>query len=349
MKKIKKFIKKHKILLCLTVSILFLLWLFLWPINALVEAPGEAISLQPMVKIENVQKLKKTKFMITAVSISQAHPFSYLEKQFNPHLSIESTKSITGGQNDEQFSNVQNVYMNTAINNAIYVGYHNAYRQVAKSYQGVYVLSLLPNSDFKGKLEPADLVESINGKRLKQSIEYVNYIKSLPKNATLTIQFKRNGKNHEVKGQKREIVPGFNGVGMTMTDDMTVKTNPGIKVDPGEIGGPSGGLMFALQIYSQLEQKSYSFSKIAGTGTIAPNGEVGEIGGIDKKIIAANDSGTQIFFAPYVKPTKANLAMEDEKETNYQVAKKTAKKYAPHMKVVPVRNFKDALNYLNNH
>ncbi len=134
-----------------------------------------------------------------------------------------------------------------------------------------------------------------------------------------------------------------------MTDDMTVKTNPEIKVDPGEIGGPSGGLMFALQIYSQLEHKSYSFSKVAGTGTIAPNGDVGEIGGIDKKIIAANESGAQVFFAPYVKPTKANLAMEGEKQTNYQVAKKTAEKYAPHMKVVPVKNFNDALNYLENH
>ncbi|WP_395319005.1 SepM family pheromone-processing serine protease [Fructilactobacillus frigidiflavus] len=349
MKKIKNSIKKHKISLSLTVAILFILWLFLWPLNALVEAPGEAIDLQPMVKIDNVQKLKKTKFMITAVSISQAHPISYLQKQFNPHLSIESANSITGGQNNEQFSNVQTVYMNTAINNAIYVGYHHAHREVTKNYQGVYVLSLLPNSDFKGKLEPADLVESINGKRLKQSIEYVKYIKSLPDNAKLTIQFKRNGKNHEVKGQKRQIVPGFNGVGMTMTDDMTVKTNPEIKVDPGEIGGPSGGLMFALQIYSQLEHKSYSFSKVAGTGTIAPNGDVGEIGGIDKKIIAANESGAQVFFAPYVKPTKANLAMEGEKQTNYQVAKKTAEKYAPHMKVVPVKNFNDALNYLENH
>ncbi|WP_429971224.1 SepM family pheromone-processing serine protease [Fructilactobacillus sp. Tb1] len=349
MKKTKAFIKKHKISLALSITVLFILWLFLWPLNALVEAPGEAIDIQPMVKIENTAKLNKTKFMITAVSISQAHPISYLQKQFDKHLSIESSDSITGGQNNEQFSNVQTVYMNTAINNAIYVGYHKAHRDVAKDYQGVYVLSLLPKSDFKGKLEPADLVESINGKRLKQSIEYVKYIKSLPDNAKLTIQFKRNGKNHVVNGQKRQIVPGFNGVGMTMTDDMTVKTNPKIKVNPGEIGGPSGGLMFALQIYSQLEHKSYSFSKVAGTGTIAPNGDVGEIGGIDKKIIAANASGAQVFFAPYIKPTKENLAMEGEKKTNYQVAKQTAEKYAPHMKVVPVKNFQDAINYLNNH
>ncbi|WP_413627104.1 SepM family pheromone-processing serine protease [Fructilactobacillus vespulae] len=348
MKKIKSILKKHRISASIIGGIVGLAWLFFWPLNALVEAPGAAIDLQPMVKINNVSDLKKTKFMITAVSISRAHPISYLQSKFDHSISLEKTDSITGGQDSDQFNEVQGIYMNSSINNAIYVGYRHANRSVVRDYNGVYVLSLFPKSDFKNKLQPADLVESINGKRLKQSIEYVNYIKGLPDNAKLTIDFKRDGKNKTVTGQKKEIVPGFNGVGMTMIDDMTVKTNPEIKVDPGEIGGPSGGLMFALQIYSQLSQKDYSFKKVAGTGTISPNGDVGEIGGIDKKIIAADRNGAQVFFCPYVKPTKANLAMEENGKTNYQVAKETAQKYAPNMKVVPVQNFNQAVKYLEN-
>ncbi len=45
-----------------------------------------------------------------------------------------------------------------------------------------------------------------------------------------------------------------------------------------------------------------------------------------KKIVAANKAGATIFFAPYVKPTKALLALEEEHQTNYQLAKETAKK-----------------------
>ncbi len=61
-------------------------------------------------------------------------------------------------------------------------------------------------------------------------------------------------------------------------------TQPQISVDPGQIGGPSGGLMFSLQIYSQLTGQDIRHGrKIAGTGTINPDGSVGEIGGIDKK------------------------------------------------------------------
>lgn len=108
--------------------------------------------------------------------------------------------------------------------------------------------------------------------------------------------------------------------------------------------------MFSLQIYQQLTNQNLRHGrKIAGTGTIDQNGQVGEIGGIDKKVIAAKRAGATIFFAPYVKPTKALLAVEEKGQTNYQLAKATAKKYAPNMKVVPVTSFKQAVRYLQTH
>ncbi|USS87290.1 PDZ domain-containing protein [Fructilactobacillus hinvesii] len=329
--------------------LVFVLWFCFWPLNKVVEAPGEAINIQPMVKIQGEKPLKNNEFMITAVSISQARPYSYVQKLFDPHIDIQNQNDVTGGQNNADFNNVQKVYMDSAINNAITVGYQHAHRPVVKSYHGVYVLNVFPQSDFKNSLRPADLVESVNGKQLTKSTEYVNYIKSLPKNAPLTITFKRDGRQMMVKGHKREIVKGFNGIGITMIDDMSIKTNPAAQIQPGQIGGPSGGLMFALQVYSQLTHHKYNIKKIAGTGTIATNGQVGEIGGVDKKIIAAHKSGAQVFFCPYVKPTKMNLALEEGHKTNYQVAKETAKKYAPGMKVIPVTSFDEALHYLENH
>ncbi|WP_252895425.1 PDZ domain-containing protein [Fructilactobacillus florum] len=261
MKKISKQLQHYRILILLLAALSFLLWFFFWPLNTVVEAPGEAVNLQPMVKISGQPPLKKNQFMITAVSLSQARPVTYVQSWFNPHLTIENANNITGGQSGSQFNDVQNVYMESAINNAIYVAYQHANRPVQRSFHGVYVLNLLPNSDFRDKLEPADLIESINGKQLKQSTDYVKYIRSLPENAKLKIDFKRKGKPHTTTGFKREIAKGFNGIGITMTDDVSVKSNPAASIKPGEIGGPSGGLMFALQIYSQLEQKNISTTK----------------------------------------------------------------------------------------
>ena len=50
----------------------------------------------------------------------------------------------------------------------------------------------------------------------------------------------------------------------------------------GNIGGPSAGLMLTLQIYSQLAHRDLLHGhKVAGTGTMASDGTVGIIGGIE--------------------------------------------------------------------
>ena len=66
-------------------------------------------------------------------------------------------------------------------------------------------------------------------------------------------------------------------------------------------------------------------------------------------MIAAHKAGATVFFAPYVKPTKVVLKYEEGHQTNYQLAKTTAQKYAPKMKVVPVKTFNDAVKYLQTH
>ena len=52
---------------------------------------------------------------------------------------------------------------------------------------------------------------------------------------------------------------------------------------------------------------------------------------------------------PPISPTKTILKYEEGHKTNYQLAKETAKKYAPGMEVVPVKSFNDAVEYLRTH
>jgi PDZ domain-containing protein len=66
-----------------------------------------------------------------------------------------------------------------------------------------------------------------------------------------------------------------------------------------EIGGPSAGLMFALGIMDKVGTVDLTGGRfIAGTGTIDPKGNVGPIGGIQLKMIAARDKGATVFLAP---------------------------------------------------
>ena len=66
-----------------------------------------------------------------------------------------------------------------------------------------------------------------------------------------------------------------------------------------EIGGPSAGLMFALGIVDKIGTDDVTDGRfIAGTGTIDSEGKVGPIGGIQLKMIAAQDAGASVFLAP---------------------------------------------------
>jgi PDZ domain-containing protein len=54
-----------------------------------------------------------------------------------------------------------------------------------------------------------------------------------------------------------------------------------------------------MSVYDTLTPGSLTGGRVvAGTGTISPGGQVGEIGGIDQKIAGAAAAGAQLFLVP---------------------------------------------------
>ena len=68
-----------------------------------------------------------------------------------------------------------------------------------------------------------------------------------------------------------------------------------------------------------------------GTGTLALDGSVGEVGGIVQKVITAHKNGAEIFFIPV---------------GNYNDAEPVVQKYS--ITLVPIENFEDAVTYLES-
>jgi PDZ domain-containing protein len=104
----------------------------------------------------------------------------------------------------------------------------------------------------------------------------------------------------------------------------------GVQISSGDVGGPSAGLMFALGLYDLLTPGDLTGGKvIAGTGTIDPDGNVGPIGGIRDKVVAAERAGAQLFLVP-----------ADNMDELRGVDTGT-------MRLVAVSSFEDALDALN--
>ncbi|WP_031070259.1 S16 family serine protease [Streptomyces sp. NRRL WC-3742] len=85
-----------------------------------------------------------------------------------------------------------------------------------------------------------------------------------------------------------------------------------VKVDLGDVGGPSAGQMLALGIVDKLagDGKGGDLTgglKVAGTGTIEKDGRVGAVGGVPLKTQAAARDGATVFLLPKDECTDAKV------------------------------------------
>ncbi|MDQ2724424.1 MAG: isochorismatase family protein [Actinomycetota bacterium] len=90
---------------------------------------------------------------------------------------------------------------------------------------------------------------------------------------------------------------GFLGVELETRSTYSLPFNVSIQV--GDIGGPSAGLALALGIIDLLSNGQLTGShKVAATGTIAPDGTVGDVGGVAQKTVAVRKAGARVFLVP---------------------------------------------------
>ena len=174
--------------------ILFACWFLFWPLNLYIESPGSADSLKSYVTMKNHPDKYKGSFMITSVYLQQARPATYLWAKLNPHTSIESADSVTGGENSATYTKVQDFYMQSAINEAIAVAYRAAGQQYTKKYLGIYVLSVQSNSKFKKQIQVGDTITKVNGRHFDTAASYQKYIASQKVGDKLTVTYLHNGK-----------------------------------------------------------------------------------------------------------------------------------------------------------
>jgi PDZ domain-containing protein len=82
-----------------------------------------------------------------------------------------------------------------------------------------------------------------------------------------------------------------------------------VRVDGGDVGGPSAGLLTALAVYDALVPDDLAAGRhVTGTGTLAVDGTVGRIGGIEEKVRAARSAGADLFLAPAMQVDRAEAA-----------------------------------------
>lgn len=145
-------------------------------------------------------------------------------------------------------------------------------------------------------LKDGDEIVTIDGKRVADS-NAVRAAVSLHKpGETVTLGLVRDGKPVTVSAKTR-AADGRATVGVFLGIRFEFPID--VKINAGNVGGPSAGTMFSLAVYDTLTPGPLTGGqKIAGTGTMDAEGQVGPIGGIQQKLVGAHDGGAAWFLAP---------------------------------------------------
>lgn len=338
--------KKIVASLALLAAVLAMIIICLWPTKYYLESPGAALPTKALVKTKEKRPASQLYLVTVAVSRQPVSVAEYLWSFSQSYTDRVPQEELLGQETSSQYEESQNWYMATSQQMAIYNAARYAQKPAKLQYRGVYVMGIQPNSSFKHKLHLGDTIIAVDGHHFKSTMGLMHYVAKHRQGQALTITVLRNGHQYHycghavaVKGTKRA------GIGIQLVERTKVVTKPAIKIAAGDIGGPSAGLMFSLECYQIFTKHSLAPGhRIAGTGTIAANGKVGIIGGVDKKVVAADHAGCEVFFAP----TDRSGGVK-KSATNYAEAKRTVRHLHSKMKVVPVAKFTDALNYLKKH
>jgi PDZ domain-containing protein len=306
------------------------------------------------ININNVIQLKDDNFSLSNIYITAVgeihsstimeHLLFLLSGDYNKYEKPVQDKSSSEQKlpqiPTDEYSNYMSIITKQSFNNSVYLGYKKNGKELPIGWSGVFVNYLLYRDD-KTQLQMGDTILEINKiatptiKKLKEEL-----LRYKPGDVVkLTVM--NNDKLIEVS---QTLLPSTNNQPMLgiVPEEYKNATIPSeISINSKNLEGPSAGLMFSLYTNSLLSHTDIPYNhKIAGTGTIDKEGNVGQIGGIEYKLEGAIKDNMEVFFVP---------KDINDYDTNEKDAISYIKKNPNSMKVIPVSTFDEAFNYLKNY
>ncbi|HET9075375.1 MAG TPA: PDZ domain-containing protein [Acidimicrobiales bacterium] len=188
-----------------------------------------------------------------------------------------------------------------------------------------------------------DLVTAVDGHPVRTAADLVDAIHAAKPGATVSLTATRTGRGGKpatvhlqakLSGTPAEAgrpaQPDQAFLGVSTQTRSTFSYPFPVHIQVGQIGGPSAGLAMTLGLLDALTNGQLTGGhRIAATGTIDLQGQVGPVGGVAQKAVAVRHAGAQVFLVP-----PSDLA--------------AARSEARSMKVYPVTSLDQALNILGS-
>ncbi len=278
--------------------------------------PGPVYELDQFVEAAGAEDVNG-EFLMLTVALPEVTALEFLVAWFDPAVDLverERVRPVGVSVEEYRQRNLQSMLesKNTAIFVALdYLGY-----EVSLAGDGVLVAGIIEGTGSEGVLEVGDVVTSIEGVPVFVNTDATTEIGKHDIGELLDLVVLRDGEELDLSIELSEHTQdeGRPMVGfLATTYNWRYESEVEVDIDSQNIGGPSAGLMYALTIIDLLSPEDLLDGTIvAGTGTIDPDGNVGAIGGIRQKLVAAEREGAQYALVPEGNWEAAQTAPIDE-------------------------------------
>jgi PDZ domain-containing protein len=200
---------------------------------------------------------------------------------------------------------------------------------------GATVASVVAGSPVDGLLAEGDTVVAVDDVPIELSFEVSEGLEALAPGDVVRLGVE------DAAGLRRDVevtlgenpdLPGrpFLGV-LLQTRGFRLEFPFDVAIDSEEIGGPSAGLAFTLEVLDRLTEGNLTGgATVAATGQIGLDGRVGSIGGAAQKAVAVERAGIALFLVP---------------RANFEQAQREA---SDDLRIEPVDDLEDALRILED-
>ena len=266
------------------------------PLYAL--GPGPAREIVPLIHVEGAETYGSAgHFVMTTIRFRQVTSFGALIAWLDPDRSVveEDVLYPPGLTPDEETERAISEMDQSKIDAAAVV-LPEVSDYPREHGSGALVEFVGPDCPADGRLFPGDRIVRIDDDRVESQREASRLLDAIPSDEPIDFRIDTDGETHDVR-LTRGRCPGADEpvVGIVLIDAFPFE----IAIESGDVGGPSAGLMYAIGLYDLLTPGDLTDGRtIAGTGAIDLAGNVGPIGGIRDKVIAAREANADVLLVP---------------------------------------------------
>jgi Predicted secreted protein containing a PDZ domain len=327
------------------ILIAIMLWVIIYaPTPLVIYEPGLTVDTKQLVQLsgqrDSPEDEEEGAFLLTTIKLTDAKYWQVIQAAWKQDFAVYSKESVMKGQSEQEYLKIMKLDMTASQNFAM----EAAYRYAGISY-ATYTELMVGNIYGESKdIQIGDRIIEAEGKTVNDMVQFTSAVADKKEGDTVALILQRGDQKisaavpyHLLAGNLTVALVAPVPDGISLGELNFVKPQEpvnGIEIKAGDIGGPSAGLMFALQSINLLTGQDLTEGlRIAGTGTLDSLGNVGAIGGITFKVAAADKAGAQLFLAP---------------EANFAEASAKAKELQSEMKVIPVTSLDTAVSAIHD-